>query len=191
MRGGGKRRAVLIAPVALIGLALSSRTAAYARPCPRLLDLNGEIKAEVVGVRSTDEVRGVGGNQMRVGGKRLNMFRIAVVTIKITKPINRGLSVACADFTLHYYHGNETEVAPAEGMSSFSTAQAEVRPITLPRMSGPGFTKQTTGPRAVRAKVVYIDIIFGYMEPDTREVWVCVGRPITTRPYVTRGWTPN
>ena len=38
----------------------------------------------------------------------MSKFRVALVTIKITKPSGRRISIAAADLTLHYYHGTKT-----------------------------------------------------------------------------------
>ena len=49
--------------------------------------------------------------------------------------------------------------------------------------------KQTTGARNTRASVVYVDAIFGYVEPDSREMWICVAQPTTAQPaFVSPGW---
>ncbi|MBM4027753.1 MAG: hypothetical protein FJ280_20490 [Planctomycetes bacterium] len=31
--------------------------------------------------------------------------------------------------------------------------------------------------------VLYLDAVFGYLEPDTKECWICLGQP-TTQPFV-------
>jgi hypothetical protein len=111
-------------------------------------------------------------------------YRFAVVTLKITKPAGASLSLAAADLTLHYYHGSEMEVAPCEGLSWFkSDADSDV-PILMNPIPGPGFIKQTTGPAGTNGTIIYIDAIFGFMEPDTRECWICIGHPATTEPFV-------
>lgn len=179
---------------ALIGLMFGGVTRARAaaatstKRCPYILNLRKDVTMELVNVKFTDEVQGVGGNRMKIRGERLKVFRIAIATLKITKPRGKRLSVTAADFTMHYYHGSNKEVAPSEGLSAFSTQRDFDRPMTLPRMSGPGFTRQTTGSRTTKAGIVYVDVVFSYMEPDTREVWVCYGRPIQTRPFITEGW---
>jgi len=157
------------------------------RSCPYVVPFQ-QVKMEIVEIMFTDEVPGVNGNRMRLTGERKKKYRLGVVAIKVQKPAGMRLSVAAADFTIHYYHGDQTEVAPCEGISTFSSTLDVDRPMMLPRMQGPGWVKQTTGARCTQASVVYIDAVFALMEPDTRECWICVAQPTTTRAYVSRGW---
>jgi len=161
----------------------------FAKPCPMVMDFRQNMKAEIINVVFSEEVVGVKGNKMSIPDKVKDKQRLAVVTIKITKPPGRRLVVPAADFTLHYYHGNVPEVAPCEGISEFTATEDTARPIDLSTCAGPGFVKQQTRTRTTQAGVVYMDAVFGYMEPDTKECWICVGQPGVVEPFVTNGWS--
>lgn len=161
-----------------------------ARRCPLWLNIQpaSGIRCEVVEARFVTEVEGVAGNALRVPKERLHLFRVALITLKITKPAGQKLTLAAADLALHYNHGERVEVAPCEGISSFGIRQDDDRPLKLPPMSGPGFTKSTTSARATQAAVVYLDAVFGAIEPDIRSLWVAVGQPVTEEPFDVDGW---
>jgi len=118
-------------------------------------------------------------------------YRFAVATLKITKPAGETVSLAAADVTLHYYHGDETDVAPCEGLSWFKSDPGADVPMHMNMMSGPDHIRQITGSGTTGNTVVYIDAVFTLMEPDTKECWICLARPTTTEPFVcpSPAWT--
>lgn len=192
---GSRRVLALAASLAATGAFLAEQAAgpsqtAGARRCPLWINMDpaSGIRCEVVEARFVTEVEGVAGNALRVPKERLHLFRIALVTLKITKPAGQKLTLAAADLSCHYYHGDSVEVAPCEGISSFGMRKDDDRPLSLPPMSGPGFTKSTTSARATQAAVVYLDAVFGFIEPDVRDLWVAVGQPITEEPFAVDGW---
>jgi hypothetical protein len=150
--------------------------------CPVALSLS-EVSAEIVDIKYVASASGV---KIPADAK----YRLAVVTIRFEKPAGRGLGVAAADLTLHYRHGSGAEVAPCEGISSFSQALAEERVMRYSRQPGPGWVKQETGIQGTQAAVVYLDAVFHMIEPTISDVWICIGQPVSTTPFVTRGWTP-
>lgn len=156
--------------------------------CPYAVPL-GQVEMEIVEIFFTDVVHGIDGNQMKLDDEKKEKFRLGVVAIKIIKPAGESLEIAAADLTLHYNHGDDTEAAPCEGLSGFSTTLDVDRPMKLSRVMGPGFTKQATGARSTEASEIYVDATFAYLEPDIRECWICVGQPSTTEPYVAPGWS--
>ena len=120
--------AVGLAVGVLVGYALSGapfgdvRAATFgasAKRCPLALDLSGAVTAEIANAQFFVEVPGVNGNRMQLPPNRRDIHRLAVVTIRITKPAGQRLAVAAADLTLHYWHGSEAEVVPCEGLSGF------------------------------------------------------------------------
>ena len=133
-------------------------------------------------------MEGVDGNRMAVPQDRRDKYRYALVTLRIRKPAKLKLTIAAADLALHYFHGNEAEVAPAEGLSTFSTTLDGERPLRIPQMQGPGWVKQTTGTRATEAAEIFCDAAFALVEPDVRECWIAVGQPSTQAPFVSKGW---
>jgi len=153
------------------------------RTCPYHMQMGPQCQVEIVRMSFTDRIESLL-YARRAPDPARGEYRFAVVTLRITKPAGEGLSLAAADLTLHYYHGGETEVAPCEGLSWFKGESDLDVPILMNPIPGPGFIKQTTGPAATNGTIIYIDAVFGYMEPDTRECWICVGRPATTEPFV-------
>ena len=161
------------------------------RGCPHLVDLQ-QVKMEVAQIIFVDLVDGAGGTRLRVPDDQRDKFRIAVVTVRVKKPAGMRIEMAAADLTLHYYHGTEVEVAPCEGISAFATVLDIDRQVNLARMPGPGWVKMTTMPRSTQATEVYFDAVFDKVEPDTREVWLCVAQPTTLEPFLcpTPAWRP-
>jgi hypothetical protein len=152
------------------------------RTCPHLLQLGPQCQVEIVRMSFTDRVESLL-YLHEIPDAAREQYRFAVVTLKITKPAGVSLSLAAADLTLHYYHGDETEVAPCEGLSWFKRDSDARAPILMNPVPGPGFIKQTTSPDGTAGTTVFIDAIFGFMEPDTRECWVCFGQPAVTAPF--------
>jgi hypothetical protein len=176
---------------ALTLLALAGASSAQSsREAPLVLEFQQGIKAELVSLTFMKEVTD-GTRRMRVPDDKVAKFRLAVATIKITKPAGTQFTLACADLTLHYYHAAETEVTPCEGMSSFTSSLDSDREVSLSTTNGPGFLKKTTATRSTEAAVVYVDALFGSMEPDTREAWIAVGQVSDrNRPFISKGWQP-
>ena len=157
------------------------------RECPLTLDLK-RVGVQIDGIAFVEEVPGLDGNSMKLNDEQRPKFRVAVVTLKITKAAGAKLTLAAADLTLHYNNAEGPEVTVCEGLSIFSTAKDMDRPVKLPRQSGPGFVKQVTGPAATQATTVFVDAVFGFIEPEISEAWIAVGQPTTAAPYATTGW---
>ncbi len=152
------------------------------RPCPHVMELGPQCQVEIVRMSFTDHVESLLYLHQIPDAAR-EEYRFAVVTLKITKPAGARLSLAAADLTLHYYHGNKTEVAPCEGLSWFKRDSEAEMPILMNPAPGPGFIKQTTSTEDTAGTIVYIDAVFGFMEPDTRECWICIAHPAATEPF--------
>jgi hypothetical protein len=171
---------------------MSAETPATPAPsaleCPLLLDFSRGITGDVVDVQFIDEIQGVQGNKIKLNDEQKKKARLALVTVKITKPAGKRLTLAAADMTLHYNHGDQTEVAPCEGLSAFSTTNDGDRAMNLSQSMGPGFVKSPTAAKCIAAGTVYVDGVFAFMEGDTREVWVCLGQPVSRKPFATQGW---
>ena len=177
------------AAVLLAGITMFAQIPApSALECPILLDFQGGVSGEVIGVQFIDRIDGVKGNKIELKDEQKAKFRLALVTYKIRKPANKSLTLAAADVTLHYNHGDKTEVAPSEGLSFFSTTRDGERPMDLSQSMGPGFVKSTTTAKCIAATEIYADSVFCFMEPETRECWVCIGQPLSRKPVVTQGY---
>lgn len=188
MNEGVGRLAVAATVVALLAVLLGgapvfAQGAAKVAPrCPYVLDLK-EVRAEIV---SAKLVRKTMGTNRRMEVKKGQCgVRIAVLRIKITKPARKRLTLAGADLTLHYYVGNEPRVATCSGLSSFSASKDAHPQMELSRVSGPGLMKRTTGVKSTRARVIYLDAVFGNVNRDAfvRGAWVCIAQPTSTRPF--------
>ncbi len=167
--------------------ATPSRRPAAGGDCPYLA-ASAEVSMEIVRIAFTDVVAGVDSTK-RLTPEAMEKYRFAVVTIRVNKPAGKALSVAAADLTLHYKHGDDQEVAPCEAISGFSTAEEVDRPVKFSKTPGPGWVKQSAGPKSCEAEELYFDAVFGLIEPDIREAWLCVARPANPKPYVVQeGW---
>ncbi|NLV32572.1 MAG: hypothetical protein GXY47_15625 [Acidobacteria bacterium] len=160
------------------------------REAPLVLDFQQGIKAELTGLVFVDEVRD-GTRWMRINADKKDKYRLGIATLRISKPAGTRLTLACADVTLHYYHGENNEVAPCEGLSSFVSSADSDRDISLSTTNGPGFLKKQTSVRATEATTVYIDVLFGYMEQDVGGAWVAIGQVCDReKGFASSGWKP-
>jgi len=181
--------AVLLALCGLVpsaSAAVAEEFGVRGKTAPLVIPLD-QVKIEIANVKFEVEVQGVDG-PMRMPENRRDKYRLALVTLRVRKPPGMKLTVAAADLTFHYWHGSDPEVAPAEGLSSFSTSLEDDRPMKLWQSMGPGWVKQTTNPRATEAGEVYVDVVFHMIEPDTRECWIGVAQPSQQAPYIAKGW---
>jgi hypothetical protein len=152
-----------------------------ARTCPH--QVGPQCQVEIARMSFPSSIESLLGTA-RIPEQARGKYRFGVATLKVTKPAGESLTLAAADLTLHYYHGDDTTVVPCQGLSWFKGDANSDAPILVNPMLGPGFISQTTGPALANSTVIYIDAVFAYMESDTRECWICVGRPTTTEPYV-------
>lgn len=161
-----------------------------ARTCPYLLKAP-DCGAEITRIVFMDQVKGNTYTTTELTGEKRDKYRYAVVSLKISKPAGRRLALAAADLTLHYYHGDQTEVSPCEGISAFAANPDADPPIEMNKYPGPGFLKQTTGAACTQASCVYLDAVFTHLEQDTRECWICVAQPASSQPYTcpSPAWT--
>ena len=88
------------------------------RECP--LTVSPSVKMEVTNIIFMDKLQGIGGRSLTIPDDKHDQWRLGVVTIKITKPAGSRLTLAAADLTLHYYHGDKTEVAPCANRIAIS-----------------------------------------------------------------------
>lgn len=183
-------RMILLALCGLVCSAMAGEPAAPAK-APALIIPLDQVKIEIANVKFEVEVQGVDG-PMRVPEDKRDKFRLALVTLRIRKPAGMKLTFAGADLTFHYYHGSDPEVAPAEGISGFTTSIEDFRPLKLwQSVGGCGWIKQTTNPRVSEAAEIYLDALFYLIEPNIRECWIGVAQPVQQAPFVTKGWTPG
>jgi len=149
-----------------------------------------DVSLEIAEIKFVEFVSGEEGVSLRVSPEDRQKYRIGLVTIRVRKAPGKALTVAAADLTLHYRFGALDEVAPCEGISNFTRTIGEPREMRFFRGAGPGWVKQRTGSDVTAAREGYFDAVFHLIEPDIREVWLCVAQPTTASFYRTAGWRP-
>lgn len=179
--------AVLVSALGMGGTECFAQGSGSSKKCP-LVALQRGVTMEIVDMFFLKKVNGASGNALSVNEDNLDKHRIALVTVKVTKPAGTTLELAACDVTLHYYHGEKIEAAPCEGISAFNKTRDEDRSMNLPRVNGPSFTKTKTGVRASQDTTVYFDVVFQGVEPEIRQAWICVGQPTQSEPFHTKGW---
>ena len=159
--------------------------AEYDRACPAFLNLE-TCKVAVVNARFVSDLQGV---DFKIKESNVEKYRLLIVTLSLDKPEGMAVTLPCADLTLHYKRQNDAfDVAPCEGLSNFTVSKDEDRGLLCGAPNGgPGWTKvKTQGPASRAATTIYVDALFGKVESDVTNVWVCVGQPSTG--HEVKGW---
>jgi hypothetical protein len=149
---------------------------------PAYLPLN-QVKMEIVKVRFVDKVMHTTGEWKAPDTQPPS--KIAVVTVKVKKPAEMGVTLATADLTLHYLHAKGYDVTPCDGLSNFSRQldDERVMVVTRSKHSGcPMWYKVQSGASTTQATEFYFDALFARMETDTSDMWIFVGQPGNTAP---------
>jgi len=181
--GAGVSVAILVLALGSVyqGPVIGNAESKTSRTCPH--QLSPQCQVEIARMSFPSRIESLLGTA-RIPDEAREGYRFGVVTLKITKPAGESLTLAAADLTLHYYHGDDMTVVPCQGLSWFKSDANSDAPILVNPLLGPGFISQTTGPGLTSSTVIYIDAVFAYMESDTKECWICIGRPATTEPFV-------
>jgi len=161
------------------GIALG--VAAVTKPAPRALDLN-TVKMEIANAEFVTELEG---QTSSYNAPDASEYRGVVLTVKVTKPAGTPLSIEAPDLSLHYYFGEDSDVVPCLGLSSFSTGLESDRAMAL---FNRGYGKTETQKYSTNAGTVYFDAFFTGLEPNVNDIYLFVGKPVTSRH--TEGWTP-
>jgi len=112
-------------------------------------------------------------------------FRALVLTLRVTKPADTPLRLYAADLALHYIYGDNFDVIPCMGLSTFSASQNVDRPMVL---ADRGYLSAATSGQTQKASVIYLDAFFQGLEAESRDVHLLVARP-TGSMLRTTGWT--
>ncbi len=142
-----------------------------ARSIPGLLDFS-KLKIEIVAANFVTEY---GGITSRYTTDKPEEHRGLVLTLRISKPADTPVKLHVADIALHYYYGNKYDVAPCKGVSSFSTELKTDRPMKFSKV---GFGSTSTGIFSMQAGVVYVDLFFRSMEPNTGNLYLLIAQPV-------------
>jgi hypothetical protein len=163
-----------------IGVLLSP---AFALSQPAIIPLS-DVDMQIVRIQFVDEVVTPSGQTLTAPDPT---YKVALVTVRVNKPADMGLTIHAADLVLRYEHDNGYDVSPCEGMSGFSLRVDDARPMDMPAIPGPDWLRQTTGVPALAAEEIYFDAVFAQVEVSTTAVWLSVSQPTTTVPYEPRG----
>lgn len=168
-----------IACVLAVG-AICSAAQPVGKEPPRMLNL-ASLKLQIVDAVFVKKVDGV---NAKFEETQLKKFRGLVVTLRVEKPRGEVVELCAQDLTLHYRYGGKTDVAICYGLSGFSTEEKVDRPMKL---FAKGWGYSSTGLSTRKAAVVYVDLFFQYMEPETSDIHLLVARP-TGASFQTQGW---
>jgi len=117
-------------------------------------------------------------------GDEADKYRGLVLTLRIHKPAGEELRLNAQDLCLHYRYGDKSDIAPCSGLSSFSTQKEMDRTMSLFK-SNRG--SSSTGTSTMKTDVLYVDIFFNYMEPDSSDLHLLVAQPVGAY-YKSKGW---
>jgi hypothetical protein len=172
-----------LAAAAIIAAGLASAPApaqSAGSPTPGLADF-ARLRFQIVDALFVTQYDGV---TSRYDEKEPAKFRGLLLTVRVEKPAGEELQLEGRDFSLHYTRDDSYDVASVDGLSAFSTSKDTDRPM---RLSYTARLTAKTGVAATKAAVVYVDMFFLQMEPDTRDLHLLAARPIGTQ-YRTNGW---
>lgn len=147
---------------------------------PLVLNTN-KVKIEITDVAFVKELDGAVGRFQETDPEK---YRGVVVTLSIHKAAGESLTLLAQDFCLHYRYGNQVDVAPCIGLSTFATTQDAERPM---KFFARGRGTATTGASTAKSETVYVDVFFQNMEKDTSDIHLLVAQPIGAS-FKTQGW---
>ncbi len=167
-------------------LATAGESTEAAKGCPFLVPRD-KVQVEIAKLRFSEGIVSEDGQKVEVPKNRRQLFRYAIITLKIKKAAGERLLLPLAGLTLHYYHGAEPDVCPCEASSAFAIKMGDERPLKFP-WEGPRWPQQTTSTKATEATEVYIDCVYPMMETDTKECWITLPEPTSAQPFIVEGW---
>jgi hypothetical protein len=167
----------------LLGLGAVAVSSQEAAPgIPALLD-PAETRLEIVDATFVTELTG---ENVDYTENKPDQYHALVVTVKVTKPAGRVLTLYPADLALHYRRSSgDYDVAPCSGVSAFSTSPGIDRTMSF---FPAGFGSVSTGVTTQKADVLYADLFFQNMEADTRDLYLLVAQPVGAH-LVVSGWS--
>jgi hypothetical protein len=152
--------------------------------CPAFVDIQNGIAAEIVSVRLSDEIQGMDRKLVMPPVRHQERLKFCTVTLRITKPAGRRLTLAAADLTAHFWRRDEPQVTSCLGLSPFSIEKDSFRPMQFMPTEGFLFIRASTGASTTPAAEVFVDAVFPFVPADAGQLWICLGQPIGKQPYV-------
>ena len=182
---GRSARYVTIALCILSLAALPGRVTAAetASSIPGSIDLS-KVHFEIMKAVFVSKLEGINASYTE---NQPDKFRGLLLTVRITKPVSEALTIHGPDLDLHYNHGDTYDVLNCQGLSSFSKSLDVDRPM---RLWSTGIGSVTTGTSTQDSDVLYMDVFYQYLEPDTKDVYLMIAQP-TGLHYTTSGWKPT
>jgi hypothetical protein len=148
---------------------------------PQVIDMS-KIKIEIVNALYVKKLDAA--NAKFDIGDEGNKYRGLVLTLRIQKPEGEELRLNAQDLSLHYRYGQESDIAPCNGVSTYSTQKDMDRTMSLFKVSR---GTSATGTATTQASVVYVDLFFNYIEADTSDMYLLVAQPVGVH-YKSSGW---
>ena len=179
MTAGLKTSMVVILLALVCGVSLSLAEQQEANKPPLAFPVK-DVKLKIVGATFVSRLQGV---SKRFEATRPEKFRGVVLTVEVRKPAGMELTFVAQDFNLHYRYGAKSDVSRCQGLSTFSVQKDIDRPMKLINNVG----RMSTGISTVKAKIVFIDLFFQYMERDTSKLHLFVAQPVSAS-FQTKGW---
>lgn len=148
---------------------------------PQIIDMS-KVKIEIIGALYVKKLDAT--NAKFDIGEEGNKYRGLVLTLRIQKPEGEELRLNAQDLSLHYRYGQESDIAPCNGLSTYSTQKDMDRTMSLFKISR---GTSATGTSTTQASVVYVDLFFNYIESDTSDLHLLVAQPAGAY-YKSSGW---
>ncbi len=164
---------------AVAGIAMG--VAAVTKPAPKAIDFSA-VKMEIANAEFVTKLEG---QTSTYNAQDDGEYRALLLTIKVTKPAGTVLAIEAPDLCIHYYFGEDDDVVPCRGLSSFSTALESDRPL---RLFERGYGETETQKYSTNADTVYFDAVFTMLEPNVSDVYLFVGKQVAE--VHTEGWKP-
>ena len=162
----------------MVGMFIAATT--WAQAAPKELDL-AELEFDIVDTHFVEELQGLNATFTE---SQPDMYRGLLLTVEIEKPAGEELTIYVQDLVLHYTYGTTEEITPCWGISVFSGQLDVDRPLYLYTA---GIGGSTTGLSSTDEDVVFVDLFFQFMEPDTEELHLFVAQPVGAS-YTCDGW---
>ena len=173
--------AIVLAALALAGGGSFAPAGAGQPSGPPLLLPVEDVHFRIVGATFVSELQGT---STRFQETRLEKYRGLVLTVEIKKTPGEQLTLVAQDLALHYRYGTNSDVASCYGLSTFSKEEDTDRAMNLYRA---GWGRTTTGLSTTKLGVVYVDMFFQNMEPETSDLFLLVAQPVGAY-FKTSGW---
>ncbi len=140
-----------------------------------------DVQFRIVGATFVSKLQAL---NVRFSESKMDRYRGLVLTVEIKKAPGSELALVAQDLPLHYRYGTKSDVAQCQGLSTFSKQEDVDRAMSLYTQ---GLGRSSTGLSTTKAGIVYVDMFFQFMEPETSELHLFVAQPVGAA-FETTGW---